>query len=139
MIKLTPVKNEFPYYHIIFNYMIGDGNGHTEYDLTCVSSEIEEVVKYVSILNKLNPLEGYWGVCFNNYPEEYPGEYIGVSKNEYKVFIKLIECEEDYYTSIKGAIHECLRSEIECSLLIFEGVEIYYYDENNVKYSVEFE
>lgn len=136
MIKLTPVKNEFPYYHIIFNYMIGDGNGHTEYDLTCVSSEIEEVVKYVSILNKLNPLEGYWGVCFNNYPEEYPGEYIGVSKDEYTIFIDLLNPDNE---GIKGEISMCLKGEIEYALLIFEGVEIYYYNENNVKYSVEFE
>lgn len=136
MIKLTPVKNEFPYYHIIFNYMIGDGNGHTEYDLTCVSSEIEEVVKYVSILNKLNPLEGYWGVCFNNYPEEYPGEYIGVSKDEYTIFIDLLNPDNE---GIKGEISMCLKGEIEYALLIFEGVEIYYYNENNVKYPVEFE
>lgn len=136
MIKLTPVKNEFPYYHIIFNYMIGDGNGHTEYDLTCVSSEIEEVVKYVSILNKLNPLEGHWGVCFNNYPEEYPGEYIGVSKDEYTIFIDLLNPDNE---GIKGEISMCLKGEIEYALLIFEGVEIYYYNENNVKYSVEFE
>lgn len=136
MIKLTPVKNEFPYYHIIFNYMIGDGNGHTEYDLTCVSSEIEEVVKYVSILNKLNPLEGHWGICFNNYPEEYPGEYIGVSKDEYTIFIDLLNPDNE---GIKGEISMCLKGEIEYALLIFEGVEIYYYNENNVKYSVEFE
>lgn len=57
MIKLIPIKNQTPYYHVIFNYMIGDANGNTTYDFICNESEIEKVVKYVSILNKLKPLK----------------------------------------------------------------------------------
>lgn len=60
MIKLIPIKNQTPYYHVIFNYMIGDANGNTTYDFICNESEIEKVVKYVSILNKLKPLKDHW-------------------------------------------------------------------------------
>ena len=29
-LKLTPVnENNVPYYEVVFNYMIGDGNGYT--------------------------------------------------------------------------------------------------------------
>lgn len=72
MIKLIPIENEDPYYHVIFNYMIGDADGNTTYDFTCDESEIEEVVKYVSILNKLKPLKDHWGICFDNYKRSIP-------------------------------------------------------------------
>lgn len=81
MIKLIPIENED--HHVIFNYMIGDADGNTTYDFTCNESEIEEVVKYVSILNKLKPLKDHWGIYFDNYKKEYPGEYIGLSEEQY--------------------------------------------------------
>ena len=30
MIELIPIVNESPYYHVIFNYMVGDGDGETK-------------------------------------------------------------------------------------------------------------
>lgn len=136
MIKLIPIKNQTPYYHVIFNYMIGDANGNTTYDFTCNESEIEKVVKYVSILNKLKPLKDHWGICFDNYEKEYPGEYIGLSEVEYNVFMNLLDCEF-YISKERSKIQSCLASENEYSFLVFQGIEIYYYDENNTKYKVE--
>lgn len=137
MIKLIPIENEDPYYHVIFNYMIGDANGNTTYDFTCSESEIEEVVKYVSILNKLKPLKGHWGICFDNYKKEYPGEYIGLSEDEYNIFKSLI-CPNNF-EDVREKISECLRSETEYSFLVFEKVDVYYYDENGIKYNVEWD
>lgn len=136
MIKLIPIENEDPYYHVIFNYMIGDADGNTTYDFTCNESEIEEVVKYVSILNKLKPLKDHWGICFDNYEKEYPGEYIGLSEVEYNVFMDLLDCEF-YISKERSEIQSCLASRNEYSFLVFQGIEIYYYDENNTKYKVE--
>lgn len=138
MIKLIPIKNQTPYYHVIFNYMIGDANGNTTYDFTCNESEIEKVVKYVSILNKLKPLKDHWGICFDNYEKEYPGEYIGLSEVEYNVFMDLLDCEF-YISKERSEIQSCLASRNEYSFLVFQGVEIYYYDENNTKYKVEWD
>lgn len=138
MIKLIPIENEDPYYHVIFNYMIGDANGNTTYDFTCNESEIEEVVKYVSILNKLKPLQDHWGIYFDDYCGiGYPGEYIGLSEEEYNTFIELLSYDGD--DAIKIEIYKHLRSETEYSFLVFQGVEIYYYDENNTKYKVEWD
>lgn len=134
-IKLIPIENETPYYHVIFNYMIGDANGNTTYDFICNESEIEKVVKYVSILNKLKPLKDHWGICFDNYTKEYPGEYIGLSEDEYNIFIDLLYSND--YEDIRGEISECLKSETEYSFLVFEKVDVYYYDENGIKYNVE--
>lgn len=44
-IKLIPIENETPYYHVIFSYMIGDANGNTTYDFICNESEIERLNK----------------------------------------------------------------------------------------------
>lgn len=134
-IKLIPIENETPYYHVIFNYMIGDANGNTTYDFICNESEIEKVVKYVSILNKLKPLKDHWGICFDNYTKEYPGEYIGLSEDEYNIFIDLLYSND--YEDIRGEISEYLKSETEYSFLVFEKVDVYYYDENGIKYNVE--
>ena len=136
MIKLIPIKNRTPYYHVIFNYMIGDANGNTTYDFICNESEIEKVVKYISILNKLKPLKDHWGICFDDYEKEYPGEYIGLSEVEYNVFMDLLDCEF-YISKERSEIQSCLASRNKYSFLVFQGIEIYYYDKNNTKYKVE--
>lgn len=101
-------------------------------------SEIEEVVKYVSILNKLKPLQDHWGICFDDYCGiGYPGGYIGLSEEEYNTFIELLSYDGN--DTVKIEIYEHLRSENEYSFLVFQGVEIYYYDENNTKYKVEWD
>lgn len=136
MIKLVPIEKEPPRYHVVFNYMIGDADGYTTYGFTCESTEeIEEAIKYISILNKLKPLKDHWGICFDNYTEEYPGEYIGLSEDEYNTFIDLLYSND--YDDIRGEISECLKSETEYSFLVFEKVDVYYYDENGIKYNVE--
>ena len=134
MIKKELIKTETPYYHIIFTYMIG--RNWTTFDFTCNESEIEEVIKYVSILNKLNPLENYTNIYFAEYPEYYPGEYIGISEEEYKIFLDLLYYK-GYDDKIKCEIHECMISEFEDSSTLFFGVTINYY-ENEFKYNVKF-
>lgn len=136
MIELVPIVNEFPYYHVIFNYMIGDGDGETTYDFTCDDSQIEEVIKYVKILNKLKPLKGYWGICFKDYPKEYPGKYIGLSEEEYNILLDLLHPSE--YDGIKGEFCACLRDEMEYYFLVFQYIDIYYYDKNNTEFKVKF-
>lgn len=118
---------------------IGDADGYTTYDFTCESTEeIEEAIKYISILNKLKPLKDHWGICFDDfYIKDYPGEYIGLSEDEYNIFKSLI-CPNNF-EDVREKISECLRSETEYSFLVFEKVDVYYYDENGIKYNVEWD
>ena len=67
----------------------------------------------------------------------YPGGYIGLSEEEYNTFIELLSYDGN--DTVKIEIYEHLRSENEYSFLVFQGVEIYYYDENNTKYKVEWD
>ena len=135
-LKLVPIENETQYYHVIFNYIIGDGNGYTTYDFTCNAFEIEEIIKYVDIFNRLKPPKGYWGIVFNDLPREYPGEYIGVSREEYEILMHLIYLE-NAETEIEEAMCDCIRSDIgSWNFLVFKGIDIYYYDESNRKYKV---
>lgn len=137
MIKLVPIMNDSPYFQVKFQYMIGDADGYTSYDFNCEEKDIEEVMKYINILNKLKPLEGYWGVGFDSYPSEYPGKYIGLSEEEYEIFIDLLNSGDDL--GIKGEICECLRDRTEYSFLVFQGASVYYYDIFNTKFNVELE
>lgn len=137
MIKLVPIINDDPYYKVVFNYMIGDADGYTSYDLICKEEDIEEVMQYINILNKLKPFEGHWGVGFDDYPTEYPGDYIGLSEKEYDIFIDLLNSGDD--PGIRGEICECLRDRTEYSFLVFQGASAYYYDIFNTKFNVELE
>lgn len=58
-----------------------------------------------------------------------------LSEEEYNIFTEL-SCY-DGNDAIKVEICDCLRSETEYSFLVFQGVEIYYYNKNNTKYKVE--
>lgn len=146
MIKLTliedkPNKSNHPYYYIEFNYMIGDGDGETEYSFACGKEDIEEVAEYVNILNKVKTLKGHWGICFDDYPKEYPGEYIGLSEEEYKKFIRILSLDEydDLHSMTEKNIHDCIKSSNDYHFLVFKGINIYYYDENGKKFNVMIE
>lgn len=78
-----------------------------------------------------------WGVGFDSYPSEYPGKYIGLSEEEYEIFIDLLNSGDDL--GIKGEICECLRDRTEYSFLVFQGASVYYYDIFNTKFNVELE
>ena len=95
--------------------------------------EVTGEISYEFSLDELGDVSIY----FDNYKKKYPGEYIGLSEEEYNIFTEL-SCY-DGNDAIKVEICDCLRSETEYSFLVFQGVEIYYYDENNTKYKVEWD
>lgn len=128
MIKILPIPKVEPHFVVTIGYMIGDANGHTNEVFECSREELEEVSQYILILNKLERLKGHWGICFDNYPEEYPGEYIGLTEEEYDKFYEFINSEEGYEFGI--------RSDAEYSFLVFEGIDVTYIDENNAVHDV---
>lgn len=154
MIKhiIKETKKGDPYYILKFNYMIGDSNGDTSYDVY-LSDDNPHIERFCKVLNSLKPLKGHWGIILD--PWEFP-KYLEqnlLSEDDYNFLnATLFESydDDDYegdetptlYDVKKDdfltEFYEGVRCEIPSSFLVFEGVELYYYDENGVKYNTEF-
>lgn len=107
--------------------MIGDADGDTEETIIYETKEsLEEDVSYIKLLQKLKPLKGYWGIAFSDYPDVYPGKYIGLTKEEYSKFMNLL----DYKTTPSEAITSILYSEREGYWVVFQDIDVTYVDEN---------
>lgn len=148
MIKVVEKKNnkkkQDPYYELVYNYMIGDGKGNTKEEVI-VSVDNPFVERYVKLLNKLEPTKNHWGIVFegNRIYESYnegqitKDDYLFLErmmKEDYEdededVFI-VSKSDEDYASEF----YEGVRGETEYSFLVFEGIDLYYYDEYGVKH-----
>lgn len=127
MIKILPIEKQTPYFEVILHYMIGDADGDTEETIMYETEEsLEEDIPYIKLLQKLNPLKGYCGICFSSYPNEYPGEYVGLTKEEYSKFINLL----DYKTTPSESITSTLYSERDSYWVVFQDIDVTYVDEN---------
>ena len=133
MIKILPIEKQKPHFVVTIHYMIGDGDGDTEEVLSYeTEEELEEVIPYIKILRKLKPLKNHWGICFSNYPSEYPGEYIGLSEAEYAMFLQILS----YNDTPSKFFTDSLYSERETYFVVFQGIEVTYIDENSSKHEV---
>jgi hypothetical protein len=128
-----------PYYLLEFNYMIGDADGHTEEEMTFGIEDADIVERFVKLINGLKPLSGTWGIVFERH--EFHKFKNQLSEDDFN-FLKNVMFEnwgeeesEDDYT---GYFSECIKGETEYSFLVFKGVNLYYYDENGIKYDTEF-
>ena len=106
MIKILPIETREPKFKVVINYMIGDGDGDITEELEYSREELEKELPLILALRRLKPLKGHWSVLFSNYPEDYPGEYIGVTKEEYALIMSELEEPE-------SNIGNCLYSERE--------------------------
>ena len=130
MIKILPIKPIEPTFKVTISYMIGDGDGDIIEELWYTQGELESELPLILALRKLQPLKGHWGIVFGNYPSKYPGDYIGVSKEEYDLIMG--ELEEP-----KSGIGDYLYSERETYWVSFQGIDVTYIDENNAEHEVE--
>jgi hypothetical protein len=140
-----PKKAKKPYYELEYDYMIGDANGSTS-EKVRVSLENPFVERYVTLLNKLKPVKGSWGVqlessdIYGNFDEKR------ITEDDCNFLIRTMfgtEGEEDdgmepYFTTdsdnkFADEFADGVRAETEYSFLVFEGIELYYYDENGKK------
>lgn len=135
MIKILPIAPIKPYFKVTIDYMIGDADGDTQEILTYDSEEdLEKDLPLILALNKLEPLKGHWGIVLDNYPEKYPGEYIGVSEEEYELIKRALRGEEDGLVADWGYV---LYSERDMYFVCFEGINVTYIDENNAEHEVK--
>lgn len=130
MIKILPIEPREPKFKVVINYMIGDADGDITEELEYSREELENELPLILALRKLQPLKDHWGIIFSNYPNKYPGDYIGVSKEEYDLIMG--ELEES-----KSRIGNCLYSDREIYWVVFQGIVVTYIDENNAEHEVE--
>lgn len=135
-------KPKKPYYLLVYNYMIGDANGNTSEEIE-LSADNPFIERYVSLLNKLQPIKGSWGIqlkhkdIFGNFKEKR------ITEDDFNFLnrIMLLSYDEEENTYFKTEIEndfayelsEGIRTESEYSFLVFQGVDLYYFDENGKK------
>jgi len=135
----TAEKQE-PYYDLVFNYMIGDANGHTEESADCSIEDAAFVERFVTLINGLKPLSGSWGIVFDEYEFDSflkDGQLNQEDYNFLKTVMFYTDEPADEDDDINGYFAECIQGETEYSFLVFQGVDLFYYDENGVKHATE--
>mgnify|MGYP000480385864 CR=1 FL=1 len=142
-------KNKKPYYKLRYNYMIGDGKGNTS-ETVRISVDNPYLERYVKLLNSLTPVKGCWGIVFEDdriYSHYEEGQ---ITKDDYYFLNRLMN--EEYYENLdedmedeEGFVVEKeneefaseffdgVRGETEYSFLVFEGIDLFYYDEEGKK------
>ena len=152
MIKILdekkPKKPSKPYYLLVYNYMIGDGDGYTSEEVE-LSVDNPYIERYVTLLNSLKPLKRSWGVGLDRrrlYEHFDEGQ---ITKDDY-CFLNclMFENEDDedseymFEVSKENEVYaseffEGVKRETEYSFLVFQGVDLFYYDEYKKKHNTK--
>lgn len=140
-----PKKAKKPYYELEYDYMIGDANGNTSEE-TRISVDNPFVERYVTLLNKLKSTKGHWGVMLEQRRMYAHQEEKQITEDDYNFLIRTMfgtEGEENdglepYFTTdsdnkFADEFADGVRADTEYSFLVFEGIDLYYYDENGKK------
>lgn len=149
MIKILPKKRPTtptkPYYHLTYNYMIGDANGDTTEECSC-SIENPYVERYVTLLNKLTPTKGHWGIILERDRLKKHFEQGQLTQEEYD-FLKFAMFSDDSGSTFNPSEEdvenylydfcEGVRGETEYSFLVFEGITLEYVDEYGEVFQTE--
>ena len=150
-------KPKKPYYSLVYKYMIGDGNGNTK-ETVKVSVDNPFLERYVKLLNSLESTKGRWGIVFENGVSYAHVEEGQITSDDLLFLDRLMLEEWDEYDSDSGddgegieaddeerfivdlkdekfasEFHEGVEGEQEYSFLVFEGVDLFYYDEQGKK------
>lgn len=141
--KKTKKKQE-PYYRLVFNYMIGDANGDTTEE-TETSIDNPYLERFVKLLNGLEPLKGHWGVMLEDYRLQRHVKEGHITQEDYEFLAPMMfydweeenDIEADYDDGHKYGFMDCIRAEAEYSFLVFQGIDLFYYDENGVEHETK--
>lgn len=130
--------------------MIGDANGYTSRKVE-VSLENPYTERFVKLLRSLKPIKGTWGIILNSITlgKQYLEGQISEDDLDFLLLTLFDEYSEEgsnYY--IEGdegdennaflfEFTEGVREEIECSFLVFKGIDLFYIDEFGVKFNTE--
>lgn len=156
MIKIAEKKKNKkatvkPHYELVYNYMIGDANGNTteEVELSIDNPYIE---RYCTLLGKLKPTPGHWGVMLEAHDMYEHVEAKQITNDDYHFLERMMfEHDEDDEIDEKTFIVEeenedfadefypGVSADTEYSFLVFQGVDLWYIDEYGEKHGTYFE
>lgn len=125
-----------PYYILRFNYMIGDADGDTEGEAD-VSLDNPFVERFVTLLNRLEPPQGYWGFGLEEKKIEAIYKEGQLTEDDYNFLRRTLFAERednDYFKTEQendwaDEFFEGVISYVEYSFLTFQGVDLMYVDE----------
>lgn len=147
MIKIKEIKKsnkkKTPHYLLVFNYMIGDADGYNK-EKVRVGMDNPYVERFCKLLNKLKPLEGSWGICFRDDELEEFLKQKQITKDDYDFLNQTMyeQSEEEVETGPLEEkyliFYEGIKGETNYSFLVFQGIEILYYDEFGIQHETEF-
>jgi hypothetical protein len=134
----THKRKKKPYYLLVYNYMIGDADGYTTEEVE-VSIDNPYLERYCKLLNKLKPNKGYWGLSLDEENIEKCHNEKQINKEEYDFLMATMFENEEMYDGdgAKSEFFEGVRSDTEYSFLVFENVELFYFDENGKKHKTK--
>lgn len=143
--NVKPTKPQEPYYNLTYNYMIGDADGETTEESTC-SINNPYVERYVTLLNKLTPPKGHWGIILERSRLKDHFEQGQLTQEEYD-FLKCTMFNDNSgstFNPSEGDLDEYLydfcegvRGDAEYSFLVFEGITLEYVDEYGEVFQTE--
>ena len=141
-----------PHYILTYDYMIGDANGSTE-ESAGVSLDNPHIERYVTLLDKLKPCKGSWGIQLNS--EDIYGNFKEgrITEDDYNFLMRIMfmdeisdfdELDEEatkneviakYFKTPKenkfaDELSFGIKSDTEYSFLVFRGATLQYQDEN---------
>ena len=125
-----------PYYLLEFNYMIGDADGHTEEKMRCSIKDADIIERFVKLVNGLKPLKGTWGIVFEQHDFNKFLKEGQLNQEDYD-FLKNVMFWDDGEDDMSAYFADCIKGETEYSFLVFEGVDLYYYNEDGVRHETQ--
>lgn len=143
--KKKKKKKQTPYYLLEFSYMIGDCDGDTGEEMTAPIEDAEIVERFVKLINSLEPTSGNWGIVFSKYEFKDFLTEGQITEDDYEFLNTVMfsvnrdgkDNKDNKYLDYNGYFSECIQGDVEYSFLVFEGVDLYYYDEHGVKHETE--
>jgi len=132
-----------PYFMIKFNYMIGDANGHTS-EKVDISRSNPFLERFVTLVNSLTSTKGTWGIVFDESNLEKHFNEGQISLDEYNFLLRTMYGERDPDVSMSekdeefaDEFYQGVRGETEYSFLVFQSLDLYYYNEHGKKCRTE--
>lgn len=133
--EIPTTKQNEPYYRLVYNYMIGDADGDTEYEVE-VSVDNPYLERYFTLINQLDEYPGVWGVVFDGI--EHLGKHWDaeqITEDDYGFLLRMMYEEDSEFEvpaeneAFAGEFRYGVRGETEYSFLVFQGCDLYYVDE----------
>lgn len=136
-VSVKPKRKKKPYYQLEFDYMIGDADGETMEKIK-VSVDNPFLERFVSLINKLKPKKGHWGMSLNYETVESSFKRKLITKNDKEFLLRMmfedessfIISDEDDDNGYVFELSEGVKAEVEYSFLTLQSLDLYYYDED---------